>query len=76
MSKTFTELYDRDIKQEKFAMLVAARVNEIRSGNAKVLEFPKAGGVFNTPEEETLLFADLIARAVCAHLETGEESSE
>lgn len=37
------------------------------------MEFPKAGGVFNTPIEETLMFADLIARAVCHHLETGEE---
>ena len=71
--ETIKQLYSKQLQQEKFAALVAVRVNEIRSGNAKVLEFPKAGGVFNTPEEETLLFADLIARAVCAHIETGED---
>lgn len=62
--------YNVEIQQERFAMLVAARVNDIRSGNAKVLEFPKVGGLFNSVEEQQLMFADLIARAVCATLET------
>lgn len=62
------ELYSVQTRQEKFAMLVAARVNEILSNKAKPLEFPKAGGVFNTSEEETLLFADVVARAVCSNL--------
>lgn len=71
-----SELYDRDIKQEKFAMLVAARVNEILSNKAKVLDFEPAGGIHYTPEQNNLIFADTIARAVCAHLNQGEESSE
>ena len=62
------DLYNVELQQERFAVLVAARVNEIRSGTAKVLEFPKAGGVFNSVEEQQLMFADTIARAVCAHL--------
>lgn len=62
--------YNVELRQERFALLVAARVNEILSGTAKVLEFPKLGGVFNTQEEEQLMFADTIARAVCAHLKT------
>jgi hypothetical protein len=74
--QTIEELYHKDIHQERFAMLVAARVNEILSGTAAVLEFPKAGGVFNTPEEEVLLFADVIARVVCANLNQGEEIVE
>jgi hypothetical protein len=74
--QTIDELYSKDIQQERFAMLVAARVNDILSGNATALEFPKAGGVFNSTEEEALIFADTIARAVCANLNIGEESSE
>lgn len=70
------DMYKVDIQQERFAMLVAARVNDIRSGTAKVLEFPKAGGVFNTTEEEQLMFADLIARAVCLTLETSNLGEE
>ena len=65
-------MYNKDIQQEQFGALVAARVNEILSGNAKVLEFEKAGGVFNTVEQEALLFADTIARVVCANLNRGE----
>lgn len=61
--------YNVDIQQEKFAVLVAARVNDIRSGTAKVLEFPKVGGVFNSTEELQLMFADKIARIVCATLD-------
>lgn len=61
--------YNVELKQEKFALLVAARVNEILSGEAKVLEFEKIGGIYYTTEQETLLNADLIARTVCAHLQ-------
>jgi hypothetical protein len=62
------EQYSVELQQERFALLVAARVNEILSGDAKVLEFPKVGGWFNSTEEQQLMFADTIARAVCAHL--------
>jgi hypothetical protein len=71
--ETLQELYNKDIQEERFALLVAARVNEIKSGTAKALEFEQAGGVFYTLEQEHLLFADKIARAVCAHLETGDK---
>tara|TARA_B110000503_G_scaffold49553_1_gene80493 strand:+ start:1227 stop:1427 length:201 start_codon:yes stop_codon:yes gene_type:complete len=63
------ESFARSAQQEKFAMLVAARVNEILSGDAKVLEFSNTGGVFLNQDQENLLFADLIARAVCANIE-------
>ena len=69
--KTLQEQYDVDLRQEEFALLVAARVNEIRSGTAKALEFKPVGGWFYSQEQRDLLFADKIARAVCAHL--GEE---
>lgn len=69
----YEDYFNNSLRQEKFAMLVASRVNDIRAGTASPLEFPKAGGVFNTPIEETLMFADLIARAVCSHIETGED---
>ena len=68
--QSLIDQYNVELQQERFALLVAARVNEILSGNAKVLEFPKVGGIFNTHEEEQLMFADTIARAVCAHLQT------
>lgn len=54
-------------------MLVAARVNQILSGTAQTLNFERVGGIFYTTEQENLMFADVIARAVCAHLNTGEE---
>lgn len=66
--KTLQEQYNRDIQEEEFAMLVAARVNEIRSGTAKTLEFEPVGGWFYSVEQQQLMFADKIARAVCAHL--------
>jgi len=65
--------FNRSEIQEKFAMLVAARVNQILSGEAKPLKFKPVGGTFYTTEQENLLFADTIARAVCANLQTGEE---
>lgn len=67
--RTIEELYELQDAQEKVAMLVAARVNEILSNRAKPLEFPKADGVLTTVEEEILLFADLVARTVCANLQ-------
>ena len=68
------ELYDKQLQQEKFAALVAARVNEIRSGTAQELNFQRAGGTHHSAAEETLLFADTVARAVCHFLETESES--
>ena len=67
------EHFSRSRQQEEFAMLVAARVNQIISGTAQPLSFEPAGGIFYTTQQENLMFADVIARAVCAHLETGEE---
>lgn len=67
--ETLEEMYNKDLQQEKFAMLVAARVNDIRSGTAQPLHYERAGGVHYTQEQEVLLFADLIARAVCTNLE-------
>lgn len=64
------EHFTRAEARERFAMLVSARVNQILSGGAK--EFVP-NGKFTPPEQEALLFADLVARAVCAHLPTGEE---
>lgn len=76
MTRTLDEQYNRDIQQETFAMLVAARVNEILSNKAKVLDFEPAGGIHYTSEQETLIFADTVARAVCANLNRGEEDVE
>jgi hypothetical protein len=64
--------YNVEMQQEKFAMLVAARVNDILAGTATALQYERAGGVMYTREQETLLFADLIARAVCANLNRDE----
>jgi hypothetical protein len=72
MTQTIIDMYNKELQQEKFGALVAARVNEILSGKAKVLEFEKVGGIFNTPEQEALLFADTIAQVVCANLNQGE----
>jgi hypothetical protein len=66
------EFYRLAAKQDAFALLVSARVNDILSGTAVALEFPKVGGAFNTPEQQALVFADLIARAVCANLGKGK----
>jgi len=60
--------YSKEIQQEKFAALVSARVNDILSGNAKVLAFEESGGIFSPAEQDALLFADTIARMVCANL--------
>lgn len=68
-TETLEELYNKELQEERFAMLVAARVNDIRSGEAQALHYERAGGVHYTREQEVLLFADLIARAVCANLD-------
>jgi len=65
------EFYRLAAKQDAFALLVSARVNDILNGTAKALEFSKAGGTFNTPEQQVLVFADLVARTVCANLGKG-----
>jgi hypothetical protein len=67
--ETIDELYSRERQNEQFAMLVAARVNDIRSGEAKPLHYELPTGASYTREQEVLLFADLIARAVCSTLE-------
>lgn len=72
MTENLIDMYNKELQQEKFGALVAARVNEILSGNAKVLEFEKVGGIFTTTEQEALLFADTIAQVVCANLNRGE----
>lgn len=72
MTEMLIEMYNKELEQERFGALVAARVNEILSGKAKVLDFDRAGGVFYTPEQETLLFADTVAQVVCANLNRGE----
>lgn len=66
--ETIDELYARERQNEQFAMLVAARVNDIRSGEAKPLHYELPDGASYTREQEVLLFADLIARAVCETL--------
>ena len=72
MTETLIDLYNKELQQEKFGALVAARVNEILSGNAKTLDFKPAGGAIYTNAEETLMFADTIAQIVCANLNRGE----
>ena len=72
MTETLIDLYNKELQQENFGALVAARVNEILSGNAKVLDLQPAGGAIYTNAEETLMFADKIAQVVCANLNRGE----
>ena len=61
------DMYSIQMQQENFAALVSVRVNDILAGTAQVLQFPKVDGA-NTPAEQGLLFADLIARSVCHNL--------
>lgn len=70
--KTLLEQFNRDTQEEEFAMLVSARVNQIRSGTAKVLEFEPVGGWYYSTEQQQLMFADKIAQAVCANLDSGK----
>jgi hypothetical protein len=74
--QTLEDLYNKELQNEKFALLVSARVNEILSGKAKALDFSQSGKVRNAYAEETLLFADLIARSVCQNLNKEGDSSE
>jgi hypothetical protein len=66
---TLQDQYSKDVQEEAFAMLVSARVNEIRSGTAAVLNFELIGGLYYTTEQQALMFADKIAQAVCANLD-------
>lgn len=70
--RTLAEQYQIDTQQERFAMIVAARVNEILSNKAEALNFQPASGTDYITDQENLIFADVIARAVCAHLVPGE----
>lgn len=81
MTQNLIDQYNVDMQKETFAMLVAARVNDILAGTATALHYELVGGMSYTKEQETLLFADLIARAVCANmnrndLETAEDAGE
>ena len=67
--ETLQEQWDVDVQQENFSMLVAARVNEILSGEALVLDFKPIGGIHYSQEQRQLMFADKIAQAVCANLD-------
>jgi hypothetical protein len=64
LSRDLDEELWRSAQQERFALLVSARVNHILSGKAAPI---KTSGELTT-EQETLIFADVIARAVCANL--------
>ena len=72
MTESLIDQYNKELQQEKFGALVAARVNEILSGEAKPLNFKPTGGTMYTHAEETLMYADVIARVVCANLDRGE----
>ena len=72
MTESLVDMYDKQLQQENFGALVAARVNEIRSGKATELNFEKIGALFHTTQQNALMFADTIARVVCANLNEGE----
>lgn len=75
--ESLANLYNKEMIQEKFGTLVAARVNDILAGTATEYKpEPPAGGAFLTKNQEDMIFADRIARIVCANLNQGEESSE
>jgi hypothetical protein len=48
MTESLVDMYDKQLQQENFGALVAARVNEIRSGKATELNFEKIGALFHT----------------------------
>ncbi len=62
--------YNKELQQEKFAALVATRVGEIMDGTAKELNFKPVGGTMYTHAQETLMYADVIARSVVNYLNT------
>jgi len=68
MPEDLFEMYGREFQQEAFGALVAARVNDILSGNARALNIRPADGTSHTVAEKTLIFADTVARVVCANL--------
>jgi len=77
MTQDLINMYNKQLMQEKFGTLVAARVNDILSGNAKeYTPEPPPGAAFLSREQEDMIFADRIARIVCATLNQGEKISE
>lgn len=62
--------YNVELQQEKFAALVATRVGDILDGKAKALDFKPVGGTMYTHAQETLMYADVIARSVVNYLNT------
>jgi hypothetical protein len=62
------DMYNKQVQQEKFAALVAARVGDLLDGTAKELNFKPTGGTMYTHAEETLMNADVIARSVVNYL--------
>lgn len=73
MSQEIIDLFNKQIQQEKFAALVATRVVEIVDGHAKPIHFDsdEVTGLY-TPMQQTILFADLIARSVVNYMATKE----
>jgi hypothetical protein len=65
--------YNVELQQEKFAALVATRVASILDGTAEALNFKPSGGAMYTHEEQTLMFADVIARSVVHHMASKSE---
>jgi hypothetical protein len=63
--KNLEDYYYLASKQDTFAALVSARVNDILAGTAHVLDFNQAT---LSEEQQILQFADLVARLVCANL--------
>ena len=67
------DMYRKEVQQEKFAALVATRVVEIIDGHAKPLNFEKDPVTMAySPMEQTIMFADLIARSVVNYMATKE----
>ena len=64
------DMYNKELQQEKFAALVATRVGQIMDGTAEALDFKPVGGMMYTHAQETLMYADVIARSVVNYLNT------
>lgn len=74
MSQELIDLYNTEIRQEKFAALVATRVVEIIDGHAQPINFevdPVTSAL--TPMHQTIKFADTIARSVVHYMATKGE---
>lgn len=70
MTESLIEQYNKELQQEKFAALVATRVGEIMDGTAQELNFKPVGGMMYTHAQETMMYADVIARSVVHYLNT------